>query len=66
MTKALKLTPHEVEEAIGALDDFAHLCHGTSLTLVRSGLVVKDLRVARGFASSQHSRPFTLTRCPEW
>jgi hypothetical protein len=52
------LTLKAVEEAIGPLDGFYHLCHGASLALVRSGLLPDGSRVARGCApgvGGQHS-----------
>jgi hypothetical protein len=55
---APKLTLSAVQEAIGPLDNFAHLCHGASLALVRSGLLPEGSRVARGSArgvGAQHS-----------
>jgi hypothetical protein len=52
------LTVAQVEEAIGPLERYAHLCHGASLALVRSGLLPTGSRVARGGAKgvgAQHS-----------
>jgi hypothetical protein len=52
------LTLASVQEAIGSLDGYYHLCHGASLALVRSGLLPEGSRVARGGAKGvggQHS-----------
>jgi hypothetical protein len=57
-SKAPDLTLEAVEEAIGPLDALAQQCHGASLALVRSGLLPKGSRVARGSArgvGAQHS-----------
>jgi hypothetical protein len=49
----------EVEAVLGSpRDRWAHQCHGMSLALVRSGLLPRSARVARGTATkvgSQHS-----------
>lgn len=51
MNTKLDLTIDEVEEAVGPLEGWAKNCHGASLALVRSGLLPKGSRVARGFAT---------------
>jgi hypothetical protein len=56
--KAPKLTEAEIEEELGPIEELAHLCHGASLALVRSGLLPEGSRVARGSArgvGAQHS-----------
>lgn len=44
----MTLTREMVEDAIGDLEGWAHQCHGASIALVKSGLLGRECRVARG------------------
>lgn len=49
---------HSAADSLGFLPNWAHNCHGAALTMVRSGVLGPDARVARGWCegvSSQHS-----------
>jgi hypothetical protein len=52
------LSKRMVEDAIGPIEDYAKDCHRASLALVKSGLLGREARVARGSArgvGGQHS-----------
>ena len=58
MSLADEVTVEAVEEAIGSIDKFAFQCHAASLALVKSGLLTRAARVARGSCpgiGGQHS-----------
>jgi hypothetical protein len=52
------ITEKQIEEAIGPIDDYWHNCHAASIAIVRSGLLGRECRVARGTCcgvGGQHS-----------
>lgn len=57
-TNMSRFDEQELIDAIGGLEQFAHQCHACSLQLIRTGLLPKSARVARGWhveIQSQHS-----------